>query len=79
MGRRSTAPPSGDDGAVVARHASVELARQHPELWGVLNRLTLAGAVDWQIVLQTLRSALEGGAGADDGPVAEKKDSPSNT
>jgi len=44
-----------------------------------LNRLTLAGAVGWQIVLQTLRSALEGGAGAADGPVAEEKDSPGHT
>jgi hypothetical protein len=56
---KAAAGPSADDGAVHARHAVMDLARQFPELWTKLNSLTLAHPIDWPEVLRTLRAQRE--------------------
>jgi hypothetical protein len=47
--------PSRTAEGVAARHQCVLLVNEHPELWPLLNELTLIGQ-EWPVILQRLRS-----------------------
>lgn len=48
-------PPEPDAAAdLCARHQSIELVNAHPELWPLLNSLTLNSPINWPVVFRQL-------------------------